>query len=57
MNIQRFLAATSREAMSKARAAFGDSAVILSSRATTGGFEVVATSEENLGSLPVGGAA
>ncbi len=57
MNIQRFLAATSREAMSKARSAFGDSAVILSSRATAGGFEVVATTEENLGSMPVGGSA
>lgn len=54
MNIQRFLAATSREAMSKARAAFGDSAVILSSRATAGGFEVVATTEENLATLPTG---
>jgi len=57
MNIQRFLAATSREAMSKARAAFGDSAVILSSRATAGGFEVVATTEENLANLPAGGTA
>jgi len=54
MNIQRFLGPTSREAMSKARAAFGDSAVILSSRATANGFEVVATTEENLSSLPVG---
>ena len=57
MNIQRFLAPTSREAMAKARAAFGDSAVILSSRATAGGFEVVATTEENLSSLPVGAGA
>jgi flagellar biosynthesis protein FlhF len=54
MNIQRFQAPTSREAMAKARAAFGDSAVILSSRATSGGFEVVATTEENLATLPVG---
>ena len=54
MNIQRFLGPTSREAMSKARAAFGDSAVILSSRATASGFEVVATTEENLSTLPVG---
>ena len=54
MNIQRFQAPTSREAMAKARAAFGDSAVILSSRATAGGFEVVATTEENLADLPVG---
>ncbi len=48
MNIQRFIAATSREAMSKARNAFGDSAVILSSRATDEGFEVMAAAEESL---------
>jgi flagellar biosynthesis protein FlhF len=48
MNIQRFTAATSREAMAKARNAFGDSAVILSSRATDDGFEVMAASEESL---------
>ncbi len=48
MNIQRFTARTSREAMAKARAAFGDSAVILSSRATNDGFEVVAAAEEGL---------
>ncbi len=34
MNIQRFTAPTSREAMAKARNAFGDSAVILSTRST-----------------------
>ncbi|MBL8386756.1 MAG: flagellar biosynthesis protein FlhF [Hydrogenophaga sp.] len=48
MNIQRFTAPTSREAMAKARAAFGDSAVILSSRATDDGFEVMAAAEESL---------
>ncbi|MEX1165298.1 MAG: hypothetical protein WEK74_00220, partial [Hydrogenophaga sp.] len=48
MNIQRFTAATSREAMAKARNAFGDSAVILSSRATDDGFEVMAAAEESL---------
>ena len=48
MNIQRFTAPTSREAMAKARQAFGDSAVILSSRATDGGFEVMAAAEESL---------
>lgn len=48
MNIQRFTAPTSREAMAKARHAFGDSAVILSSRATEDGFEVMAASEESL---------
>ena len=51
MNVQRFVAPTSREAMAKARSVFGDSAVILSSRSTGGGFEVVATAEENLDQL------
>lgn len=51
MNVQRFFAPTSREAMAKARQMFGDSAVILSSRSTDNGFEVVATAEENLESL------
>lgn len=51
MNVQRFTAPTSREAMAKARMVFGDSAVILSSRSTGNGFEVVATAEENLDTL------
>jgi flagellar biosynthesis protein FlhF len=51
MNIQRFTASTSREAMAKARHAFGDSAVILSSRATDDGFEVMAAAEESLASV------
>ena len=51
MNIQRFLAPTSREAMSKARRALGDSAVILSSRNTADGFEVMAAAEESLATL------
>ncbi|MCB2018710.1 MAG: flagellar biosynthesis protein FlhF, partial [Hydrogenophaga sp.] len=52
MNIQRFTASTSREAMAKARAAFGDSTVILSSRATDSGFEVMAAAEESLAPAP-----
>ncbi|WP_372657159.1 flagellar biosynthesis protein FlhF [Hydrogenophaga sp.] len=51
MNIQRFTAPTSREAMAKARRIFGDSAVILSTRSTDDGFEVMATAEENLTSM------
>ncbi|HEX5805530.1 MAG TPA: flagellar biosynthesis protein FlhF [Macromonas sp.] len=51
MNVQRFIAPNSREAMALARAAYGDSAVILSSRSSADGFEVVATAEENLDSL------
>ncbi|TSE34802.1 flagellar biosynthesis protein FlhF [Tepidimonas charontis] len=51
MNAQRFVAPNSREAMALARAAFGEQAVILSSRSTEQGFEVVATSEEQLAAL------
>ena len=51
MNAQRFIAPNSREAMALAKATFGDSAVILSSRSTDQGFEVVATREEDLGQL------
>ncbi len=51
MNIQRFTAATSREALSKARMAFGDSTLILSNRTTENGVEVVATAEETLAAL------
>ncbi|MDP2742776.1 MAG: flagellar biosynthesis protein FlhF [Hydrogenophaga sp.] len=51
MNIQRFTAPTSREAMAKARHALGDSAVILSTRNTDHGFEVMAAAEESLGGL------
>lgn len=51
MNIQRFLAPTSREALAKARLAFGDGTLILSNRPTTGGVEVVATAEDALASL------
>jgi flagellar biosynthesis protein FlhF len=51
MNIQRFTAPTSREAMAKARNTFGDSAVILSTRSTDDGFEVMAAAEESLTSM------
>ena len=51
MNIQRFTAPTSREAMAKARMAFGDSAVILSTRTSADGFEVMAAAEESLAPL------
>ena len=51
MNIQRFTAATSREALAKARLAFGEGTLILSNRPTEHGVEVVATAEETLASL------
>lgn len=51
MNIQRFTASTSREALAKARLAFGDETLILSNRSTAGGVEVLATAENTLAPL------
>lgn len=51
MNIQRFTAPTSREALAKARLAFGDGTLILSNRQTENGVEVVATAEDALAAL------
>lgn len=51
MNIQRFYAATAREALAKARMVFGDGTLILSNRQTPQGVEVVATTEESLATL------
>ncbi|MCZ8293589.1 MAG: flagellar biosynthesis protein FlhF [Hylemonella sp.] len=51
MNIQRFYAATTREALAKARMVFGDGTLILSNRQTPQGVEVVATTEDALASL------
>ena len=51
MNIQRFTGATSREALAKARMAFGEGTLILSNRPTALGVEVMATTEDTLSSL------
>jgi len=51
MNIQRFTAPTSREALAKARLAFGEGTLILSNRPTENGVEVVATAEDTLEQL------
>lgn len=56
MNIKRFTAPTSREALAKARMAFGDGTLILSNRPTANGVEVVATAEDTLSALDSGGA-
>jgi flagellar biosynthesis protein FlhF len=48
MNIQRFIAPTAREALAKARLAFGEGTLILSNRPTATGVEVVATAEDTL---------
>lgn len=54
MNIRRFTAPTSREALAKARMAFGDGTLILSNRATPDGVEVTATAEDTLEQLDAG---
>ncbi|MFZ4287619.1 flagellar biosynthesis protein FlhF [Variovorax sp. HJSM1_2] len=51
MNIKRFHAATSREALAKARMTFGEGTLILSNRPTATGVEVVATAEDSLAAL------
>jgi len=51
MSIQRFQAPTAREALALARAAFGDSTLILSNRQLPDGVEVTAASEETLSAL------
>ncbi|WP_280188157.1 flagellar biosynthesis protein FlhF [Delftia sp. PS-11] len=48
MNIKRFYAPTSREALAKARMAFGAGTLILSNRATPDGVEIMATAEDTL---------
>jgi len=57
MNIKRFHAATSREALAKARMAFGEGTLILSNRPTANGVEVMATAEDTLSSLDSAAAA
>lgn len=54
MTVKRFTAPTAREALAKARHAFGDGTIILSNRPTAHGVEVVATAEEALGTLTPG---
>ena len=51
MNIQRFTGATSREALGKARMAFGEGTLILSNRPTANGVEVMATGDDTLPDL------
>ena len=54
MNIQRFIAPTSREALAKARSVFGEGTLILSNRKTAKGVEVMATAEDALQNMDDG---
>jgi len=56
MSIQKFTAPTSREALGKARSAFGDAVVILSNKSTADGVEVIATTEDGLVTLDMSAA-
>jgi flagellar biosynthesis protein FlhF len=51
MNIQRFTAPTARQALAKAKLAFGEGTLILSNRPVETGVEVLATAQETLASL------
>lgn len=53
MNIQKFVAPSAREALAKARHAFGDATLILSNRTTQAGVEVMATTDEALQDMGV----
>lgn len=48
MNIQRFFALSSREAMNKVRMSLGEDAIILSNKQVNGGYEILAFREEEL---------
>jgi flagellar biosynthesis protein FlhF len=51
MNVKKFTAATSREALRRVREALGPDAVILSNRATESGVEILALASEDISSL------
>ena len=51
MNVKRFTARTSREALRLVREALGDDAVVLSTKPSAGGVEVVAMPPESIGHL------
>ena len=51
MNVKKFTAPTSREALRKVREALGPDAVILSNRAVEGGVEILALANDDAASL------
>ncbi len=51
MNIQKFIAPTSREALHAARVALGEQAVVLSNRGVAGGIELLVMSGDSMDSL------
>lgn len=53
MNIKRFFARNSREALSQVRLALGEDAVILSNRAIEGGTEILAVKEQEMDQMMI----
>src|SRR5262245_9976782 len=51
MKVRKFLGSNSREALRRARTALGDDAVVLSSRQSPEGFELVALAKDDIGAL------
>lgn len=51
MNVKRFTGKNSREAMQKVRLAFGDNAVVLSTKPADGGVEVLAMAPESVAAI------
>jgi flagellar biosynthesis protein FlhF len=51
MNVKRFTGKNSREAMQKVRLAFGDNAVVLSTKPANGGVEVLAMAPESVAAI------
>lgn len=51
MNVKRFTGKNSREAMQKVRLAFGDNAVVLSTKPAEGGVEVLAMAPESVAAI------
>jgi len=51
MNVKRFTGKNSREAMQKVRLAFGDNAVVLSTKPSDGGVEVLAMAPESVAAI------
>ena len=57
MNVKRFTARTTREALRMVREALGDEAVVLSTKPSAGGVEVLAMAPETMGQLESAAAA
>ena len=51
MNVRKFFAKTSREALNMVKKELGENAIILSNRAVEGGNEIIASAEDDMDKL------